>query len=101
MTPEQRGDARISLAMLPIGVVLVIASVIGIAAVFADAVYQIAAEPDDWGWHFAWCGFALVVGTRNLLKSLETMSALDVAGTMVTLGWSAAIVVAWPGWWLG
>ena len=31
---------------------------------------------------------------------IESMSALDVRGTLVTLALSAAIVLAYPGWWL-
>jgi hypothetical protein len=100
MTPAQRREGRIGLTMLPVGLALVIAAVIGIVAVAALAVTQLVAGDDDWGWYVGWAAFAFAGGVRNLLKSLESMSGLDVRGTLVTLAWSAAIVVAYPGWWL-
>ena len=100
MTPEQRREGRIGFAMLPIGFALAIASVIGCIAVFALALFHLATQDANWGWYVGWCVFALALGVRNLVRSLQTMSALDVGGTLVTIGISVAIVAAYPGWWL-
>lgn len=100
MTPAQRREARISFAMLPIGLVLVLAAVLGVVAVLALAVAELLGPDDNWGWYVGWCVFAAAVGVRNLVRSLQNMAALDVRGTLVTLGLSAVIVLAYPGWWL-
>lgn len=100
MTPAQRREGRISFAMLPIGAVLVVAGVLGSVAVLALALFHLATQDGHWGWYVAWCAVAFGLGLRNLGRSLRDMSALDVRGTMITIGISAAIVAAFPGWWL-
>lgn len=100
MTPAQRREERISFAMLPIGVVLVLAAVLGSIAVFALALVHLATQDGHWAWYVGWCVAALALGLRNLVRSLQNMSALDIRGTMITIALSAAIVAAYPGWWL-
>jgi hypothetical protein len=101
MTPADRSEARLNLAMLPVGIALSVMSALAFVAVVGFGLFSIAAGGDDWHWYFGWSALAAVVALRNLAKSLETMSALDVRGTLVTLGWSAGIVLLYPGWWLG
>ncbi len=101
MTPAQRCEGKISFAMLPVRAVLVVAAVLGILAVFALALLHLATQDANWGWYVGWSVVALAFGLRNLTKSLEAMSALDVRGALATIGLSAIIVAAYPGWWLG
>ena len=101
MTPVDRSEARLNLAMLPVGIALAVISAIAFVAVVGLAIATIVRQGDDWGWYLGWSMIAAAVALRNLAKSLETMSALDVRGTAVTLGWSAGIVLLYPGWWLG
>ena len=101
MTPAQRREGKVGLAMLPIGAVLVLAALVGSVAVLALALLHLGTQDGQWGWYVGWCVVAFVAGVRNFLKSLQTMSALDVRGTLITIGISAVIVAAYPGWWLG
>lgn len=100
MTPADRSEARLNLAMLPAGIALAVISAVAFVAVAALAVVTTIRRADDWGWYLGWSLVAAAVALRNLARSLETMSALDVRGTLVTLGWSVGIVLIWPGWWL-
>jgi len=101
MTPAQRRAARISFAMLPVGLALVLAAALGSIAALALGLAELIRQGDDWGWYAGWALAAAAIGARNFIRSLQTMSALDIRGTLVTIGLSAAIVVAYPGWWLG
>ncbi len=101
MTPAGRLAARLHLAMLPVGIALAVISAIALVAVAALAIATILRQGDDWGWYLGWSLVAAAVALRNLARSLETMSALDIRGTLVTLAWSAGIVLIYPGWWLG
>ncbi len=101
MTPADRSEAWLNLAMLPVGIALAAISGLAFVAVVGLAIATIVRQGDDWGWYLGWSLIAAALAVRNLAKSLETMSALDVRGTLVTLAWSAGIVLIWPGWWLG
>ncbi|MBS0480370.1 MAG: hypothetical protein JSR79_13875 [Proteobacteria bacterium] len=100
MTPAQRREARIGFAMLPLGLLLVLAAVIGGIAALALGLVETIRQDDDWGWYVGWALLAAALGARNLIKSLQNMSALDFRGTFVTIGLSAVIVATYPGWWL-
>ena len=100
MTPAQRREAWTSFAMLPVGLVLVLAAIIGSTAALALGLVELIRQDDNWGWYAGWALFAAAIGARNLVRSFQTMSALDVRGTFVTIGLSAGIVAAYPGWWL-
>ena len=100
MTPAQRRESAISFAMLPVGAVLALAAVLGCAAVLALALTHLATQDANWGWYVGWSAPAFALGLRNVVRSLQNMSALDVGGTFVTIVLSAAIVAAYPGWWL-
>ena len=100
MTPAQRRVGRIGFTMLPVGIVLVAAAMIGSIAVFALALFHLATQDANWGWYVGWSVLALALGVRNLVRSLQTMAALDVGGTLVTIALSVGIVATYPGWWL-
>ncbi len=100
MTPADRSEARLNLAMLPVGIALAVVSAVALVAVVGLAFWTMAGGGNTWPWYFGWSCLAACVALRNLAKSLETMSALDMRGTLVTLGWSAGIVLLYPGWWL-
>ncbi|WP_186728988.1 hypothetical protein [Sphingomonas panacisoli] len=100
MTPAQRRDASISFAMLPIGLGLVLAAAIGSVAALALGLSELIRQDGNWGWYAGWALGAAAIGVRNLVRSLQNMSALDVGGTLITIALSAAIVAAYPGWWL-
>ena len=100
ITSAQRRQGRIGLAMLPLGAVLVLASAIGVVSVLVLALSEVVTRGPGWGWYVGWCLLAAVIGVRNLVRSLQTMSALDVGGTFITIMLSAAIVATYPGWWL-
>lgn len=100
MNANDRAEARLNLAMLPVGAILAVVAGVALIAVVGLAIDVLVEQGPDWGWYLAWSAVAAAIALRNLVKSLETMSALDVRGTLVTLAWSAAIVAAWPGWWL-
>jgi hypothetical protein len=100
ITPAQRREARVSLAMLPVGAALVLAAAAGSIAAVALGLSEVIRQDGDWGWYVGWALLAAALGVRNLVRSLQNMSALDVGGTLVTVGLSAVIVAAYPGWWL-
>ncbi len=100
MTPADRSEARLNLAMLPVGIALAVISAIAFVAVAALAISTIVQQGDSWIWYLGWSLIAAAVALRNLARSLETLSSLDVRGTLVTLAWSAGIVLSYPGWWL-
>lgn len=101
MTPAQRREGKISFAMLPVGLVLVLAAVLGSVAVFALGLAELIRQDDNWGRYVGWASLAAAIGVRNLVRSLQDMSALDIGGTLATIGLSAIIVAAYPGWRLG
>ena len=100
MTPAQRREARISFAMLPVGFVLVLAAIIGSIAAVAFGLAELIRQDDNWSWYAGWALIVAAIGVRNFVRSLRNMSALDVRGTLVAIALSAAIVAAYPGWWL-
>ena len=101
MDARDRSEARLSLAMLPAGALLATTAAIALVAVIGLAIEMLVVQGPNWGKYLGWSVIAAAVALRNLAKSLESMSALDIRGTLMTIGWSIAIVAAWPGWWLG
>ena len=100
MTPAQRREARVSFAMLPVGLLLVLAAAVGSVAAAALGLAELIRQDDNWGWYVGWALLAAAIGVRNLVRSLRNMSALDVGGTLITIALSVVIVAAYPGWWL-
>lgn len=100
MDRAQRAEARLHLWMMPAGAVLTVASFFALVAVALLALATPFRGDPHWGWTEAWSLAALWVGWRNLRASIEAMSAFDPRGVAIVLGWSAAILLLWPGWWL-
>lgn len=100
LTPRQRLEARCTLAMLPLGGVLALASVAGVLAAVALGLDALVRDAPNAPWSVVWSIAAAAVGGRNLVGSLRAMSAFSWRENLLTLAWSAAIVATWPGWWL-
>ena len=99
MIPAQRREARIALAMLPFGAVTVIVSAVALVAVLLFALAALFRAGAGW-WYIGWALLALVVAARNLRAGIAIMAAFDWRPAPLVLATSAAIVAAWPGWWL-
>lgn len=98
-TPHHRREARIALAMLPVGAVVTIVSALAFFAVAALAL----ASPlygGSWWWTL-WAIVAAAVALRNTLAGIAIMAAFDWRPVPLALLTSGLIVAAWPGWWLG
>ncbi len=93
-------ESRIALAMLPLGALVTIASVAGFVAVLALAADVAWHRRAGGGWWLGWCTIALAVAVFALRKGIETMATFDWRVAVAPLTLSAAIVAAWPGWWL-
>lgn len=100
MNAAQRREARIALAMLPIGATILIASVLAFVAVVALAVLTLFTRPAHWGWTDLWCVLTAAVAIRTARAGIEIMSAFDWRPLPGTLALSGGVVAAWPGWWL-
>ena len=100
MTPAQRREARVALAMLPVGVVLMVASAVAFVAVVLLAL----AAPfrgGPWLHYEVWAVVAALVAARNTLAAIAITAAFDWRPLPMALLFSGLIVAAWPGWWLG
>ena len=85
--------------MLPVGVVVLIVSALALVA----AVLLALAAPfrgGQWLWIELWAIAAAVVALRNTLAGIAITAAFDWRPLPLALATSAAIVGAWPGWWL-
>lgn len=92
---DQRREARIALAMLPVGVIVLVAAVLAFVAVLALAIVSPFAGRAALGWVEAWCLLADVVAVRNARAGIEMMSAFDWRPLPVTLFLSVVVVAAW------
>lgn len=88
-----------ALAMLPFGAVTLSASAIAFLAVAVLALVS-PFRPGAWWWYTAWALLAAPVAARNMLAGIAIMAAFDWRPVPLVLATSAAIVAAWPGWWL-
>ncbi|AXJ94580.1 MULTISPECIES: hypothetical protein [unclassified Sphingomonas] len=93
-------ESRIALAMLPLGVVLALASAIGFIAVAVLAVDMLFHPRDDARWWLGWCLVAAVGAAWNTRRALEVMATFDWRVALPVVALSAAILAAYPGWWL-
>lgn len=79
MTRSQRLEARLSLAMLPVGLTLGLGSALGAAALllFAVPALIMAITGNATWWIFGWClGGGLALGW-SAVTSIEVVSAFD------------------------
>ena len=94
LTRGQRRDARIALAMLPVGGLFLVVSTIAFVAVVACAVVALAMG--GWPWSLLiWCVFAALVAAWNARAGIEMMSAFDWRPLPLALLLSAAAVTGW------
>lgn len=101
MNAAQRREARIALAMLPIGAMVLIASALTFVAVVGLAILTLFARPAHWGWTELWCMLAAAIAIGNTRSGIEIMSAFDWRPLPGTVALSGGVVASWPGWWLG
>jgi hypothetical protein len=91
MTPSQRSEARVALAMLPIGAIITIVSFVAFFAVAAFAV----SLPWRGVWYWAWTVGALGVAAHNTLKGLAILSTFDWRRVPPVLLLSAIVLAGW------
>ncbi len=93
-------ESRVALAMLPLGALLSLASAGGFIAVVVLALDMAIRQPADARLWLLWCLPAAAAAAWNTRKAIEVMATFDwrVAVPVVLL--SAAILGAYPGWWL-
>lgn len=93
-------ESRVALAMLPLGALLSLASAGGFIAVVVLALDMAIRQPADAQLWLLWCLPAAAAAAWNTRKAIEVMATFDwrVAVPVVLL--SAAILAAYPGWWL-
>jgi hypothetical protein len=99
MTPAQQREARIALAMLPVGVVIMVVSAVAFVAVVLLALVT-PIRGGAWEWTLLWAIVAAVVAARNTLAGIAITAAFDWRPVPLVLLLSTLIVAAWPGWWL-
>ena len=85
--------------MLPVGVVVMVASALAFVTV---ALLALAAPfwVSHWGWTEGWALVAAALAVRNALAGIAITAAFDWRPLPLVLLRSEAIVAAWPGWWL-
>lgn len=98
--PAHRREARVALAMLPVGVIVMVVSALAFVAVVLLA---IAAPFRGGAWlpTVAWALVAAAVAVRNLLAGIAITAAFDWRPLPLTLLLSGLILLAWPGFWAG
>ena len=99
MTAAQQRDARIALAMLPVGVVVMVVSAFAFVAVTLLALATPFAGGAAW-WTVSWALAAAGVAARNTLAGIAITAAFDWRPLPLVLLLSGGIIAAWPGWWL-
>lgn len=101
MTPAHKREARVSLAMLPVGGTVLVVSAFAFLLVTALGLDAAIRRPPLWGWTAAWSLFAVAVSLRNIRAGIAMMSAFDWRPLPAVAVQSGLVAVAWPGWWLG
>lgn len=100
MDARDRWEAKLALAMLPIGgTMTAVSAIAGITVALRTIDVLIRPHPGA-VWLLSWCIGAFVIAVRNVTCSIETMSAFDWRPLPGILGWSAVAAGTYPGWWL-
>ena len=99
LTGRARLEANLTLALLPIGVLMVAAAIAGLVAVVILGIDVAMSGRSGSGVLLLWCLFAAAVAVRNLIGSLKALSAFSWAKHLVTSLWSVAVLATYPGWW--
>lgn len=96
MTPADRREAALALAMLPVGGALLVIFALATPVLVAVAIGF--ATGGDWPLAL-WCWAAAVAAVWNAVRAIEVMSAFDWRPLPALLARCAAVAAAWPGWW--
>lgn len=91
MTPAQRREARVALAMLPVGVVV---TVVSFVAFFAVAAFALGL-PWRGVWYWVWTAGALLVAGRNTLTGIAILSSFDWRRLPAVVLLSAIVLAGW------
>lgn len=91
MTPAQRREARVALAMLPVGAIVTIVSFVAFFAVAAFAL----SLPGRGPWHWLWTIGALGVAVHNTLRGIALLSTFDWRRLPAILLLSALVLAGW------
>jgi hypothetical protein len=100
MTPRDRTESRIALAMLPVGATMTFVSVVAFVTIMILLVATLVQRPGAAMLMLGWCAAALGIAVFNTLKSIETMSAFDWRPMVPVGALSALITATYPGWWM-
>ena len=95
MTPANRREAQVAIAMLPVGATVLVVSLFALLAVLALGVDMAVRRPESWGWTAIWAVVAGGVAMRNMRAGIDMMSAFDWRPLPVTLLLSALVVAGW------
>lgn len=93
LPPAQEREARIALAMLPVGGAFLVGSALALVAVAALAIDLLVRGV--LGWTLVWCGLAAAVAVWNARAGIEMMSAFDWRPLPLALALSAAVLGGW------
>ena len=95
MTPAHKREARVSLAMLPVGGTVLIVSAFALILVAALGMDVAIRRPSGWAWVAGWSVLAVIVALRNMRAGIAMMSAFDWRPLPFTLLLSALVVAGW------
>ena len=94
-TAADRREARVAIAMLPVGATVLVASFFALLAVIALAVDVAVRRPEGWTWTALWTLVAAVIAVRNMRAGIDIMSAFDWRPLPMTLLLSALVLAGW------
>lgn len=94
MTRADRWEARVALAMLPVGGAVLIGSVVGLVAVLALALDGVIGGDGTW-LLLLWCGVSAAFALWNMRAGIAMMSAFDWRPLPLSLLRSAGVVAGW------
>lgn len=100
MNSAQKREARVALAMLPVGGTVLVASAFALILVAALGLDMLVRRPPGWGLPAAWALVAAAVAIRNMRAGIAIMSAFDWRPLPAVLLVSGAVVATWPEWWV-
>lgn len=94
MTPAHKREARVALAMLPVGGIVLVASVVGLLAILALALDGLIRGEGAW-LLMLWCVVATAAAVWNMRAGIAMMSAFDWRPLPLALLRSAGVVAGW------
>lgn len=90
-----RWEARVAIAMLPVGGTVLVVSAFALLLVGGLGVDVTIRQPAGWGWVAGWSTVAAGVALRNMRAGIAMMSAFDWRPLPLTLLLSALVAVGW------